>query len=112
VGDLKDNFLFHGTLQQWRIFPYVAAAYALAHFSTTIRHDLTDMQRSIMMKTDLDLQATVGGEIHALSSCTKPLASWLARDGIQECREACGGHGYLAGTSTVTWTGDYLLILF
>lgn len=83
-------------LQQWRIFPYVAAAYALAHFSTTIRHDLTNMQRSIMMKTDLDRQATVGGEIHALSSCTKPLASWLARDGIQECREACGGHGYLA----------------
>jgi acyl-CoA oxidase len=31
-----------------------------------------------------------------LSCGAKPLVGWAARDGIQECREACGGHGYLA----------------
>lgn len=35
--------------------------------------------------------------MHALSSSGKPLASWIARDAIQECREVCGGHGYLQG---------------
>ena len=40
----------------------------------------------------------MGAEIHALSSAAKPLAGWLARDAIQESREACGGHGYLSGT--------------
>lgn len=36
-------------------------------------------------------------EIHALSSGLKPTFSWMARDGIQVCREACGSHGYLRG---------------
>jgi len=37
-------------------------------------------------------------EIHVLSSAGKPLAGWIARAAIQDCREACGGHGYLKGT--------------
>lgn len=37
----------------------------------------------------------LGMEIHALSSAVKPVCTWAARDAIQECREACGGHGYL-----------------
>lgn len=43
------------------------------------------------------LQRNFGAEVHALSSAGKPIAGWLARDAIQECREACGGHGYLEG---------------
>ncbi|ERL86624.1 hypothetical protein D910_04031 [Dendroctonus ponderosae] len=37
----------------------------------------------------------LGAELHAISSASKPLAGWSMRDAIQECREACGGHGYL-----------------
>lgn len=37
----------------------------------------------------------LGMEIHVISSACKPVAGWLSRDAIQECREACGGHGYL-----------------
>jgi len=36
-------------------------------------------------------------EIHAMVSANKPLVTWTCRDAIQECREACGGHGYLKG---------------
>jgi hypothetical protein len=36
-------------------------------------------------------------EIHAMVSAAKPLLTWTCRDTIQECREACGGHGYLKG---------------
>lgn len=41
--------------------------------------------------------ADFGLEMHAISSSCKPVAGWLVRDGIQECREACAGHGYLKG---------------
>ena len=44
-----------------------------------------------------DLLAAVGMEIHALSSASKPLCGWTVRDAIQDCRESCGGHGYLKG---------------
>jgi alkylation response protein AidB-like acyl-CoA dehydrogenase len=44
------------------------------------------------------LQADLGMEIHVISSAGKPIAGWIARDAIQDCREACGGHGYLRGS--------------
>lgn len=55
-------------------------------------------------------------EIHAILSICKPLATWSSYYGLGECREACGGHGYLKVASlgdiranieaTITYEGD------
>ncbi|XP_054457488.1 peroxisomal acyl-coenzyme A oxidase 3 [Anoplopoma fimbria] len=83
-------------LQQWRLIPYLAAAYALEHFSKSIFMNFVEFQMGQIMRDKSDRQAEMGREIHAIGCSSKPLGSWTAQRGIQECREACGGHGYLA----------------
>ena len=49
------------------------------------------------MGGDKEYLNALGKEIHVISSASKPAVGWVLRDAIQECREACGGHGYLKG---------------
>ncbi|CAL1687763.1 unnamed protein product [Lasius platythorax] len=81
--------------QQWRIFPHLAATYAIKIFSTMFYKKMVGFVMSRFMGEEENSSADLGLEIHALSSATKPLCSWIARDAIQDCRESCGGHGFL-----------------
>ncbi|KAG7461867.1 hypothetical protein MATL_G00195700 [Megalops atlanticus] len=77
-------------LQQWRLIPYLAAVYAFDHFTKTMFTNFVEFQIGNMLKDKSERQAELGREIHAISCASKPLASWTAQRGIQECREACG----------------------
>ncbi|XP_006875384.1 PREDICTED: peroxisomal acyl-coenzyme A oxidase 3 [Chrysochloris asiatica] len=83
-------------MQQWRLLPYLAAVFALSHFSKCLFINLLEFYQGMQSQGRSAQQAALGREIHALASAGKPLTSWTAQRGVQECREACGGHGYLA----------------
>ena len=69
---------------QRRLMPLLANAYAL-HFGL---HYLTDR---FMARKEEDMQ-----EIEALAAGLKAWGTWNTTFTLQECREACGGKGYLS----------------
>ncbi|XP_051170141.1 peroxisomal acyl-coenzyme A oxidase 3-like [Leptopilina boulardi] len=72
-------------VQQGRLFPHIAALYAWTIFGYNI----------LRMSDSKKLSMAESSEMHALISATKPLSTWSSQTAIQDCREACGGHGYL-----------------
>ncbi|XP_031352226.1 peroxisomal acyl-coenzyme A oxidase 3-like isoform X2 [Photinus pyralis] len=82
-------------LHQWRLFPYVSAAAVLKIFTTSLTDDYLNAVEMSNTDTAIDNLREMISEIHAIISATKPLITWTCLHAIQECREACGGHGYL-----------------
>eukprot|EP00913_Durusdinium_trenchii_P018643 g17518.t1 len=70
------------TMQQERLLPLLATAYAFHCAGATMR---------AILKGD-------AATLHVASSGLKALCSRIAGDGIETCRRACGGHGYLAAS--------------
>ena len=82
-------------MQQIRLFPFLAAAFVHHNFFRDFFNNFYQFLMAGMAKDDPEQVAVMGQEIHGISSSGKPWAGWVAQAAIQECREACGGHGYL-----------------
>uniref|UniRef100_A0A7G3ACZ8 Acyl-coenzyme A oxidase n=1 Tax=Lutzomyia longipalpis TaxID=7200 RepID=A0A7G3ACZ8_LUTLO len=79
--------------QQYRLFPHLAIAFATLTFVDWLYHANYAIKQISLRGGDIGLSK--GIEMHALSSVAKAITTWAARDAVQDCREACGGHGYL-----------------
>ncbi|CAL1530163.1 unnamed protein product [Lymnaea stagnalis] len=76
--------------QQHRLFVQIATAYALSMAG----------RASIAAYTRVSAQIESGALeelpiLHALSAALKAFSSWEMAFGIEQCRLACGGHGYI-----------------
>lgn len=71
-------------MHQRRLLPPLAKTYAV-HFA------LQYLTSRFLNKTEDEMQ-----EIEALAAGMKAYSTWSTRDILQECREACGGKGYLS----------------
>ena len=80
----KEVSILNYRQHQRRLMPLVANAYA-HHFALQY---LTDR---FLTRTDKDIQ-----EIEALAAGLKAVATWNTTRTLQECRECCGGKGYLS----------------
>ncbi len=71
-------------MHQRRLIPPLAKTYAV-HFA------LQYLTSRFLNRTEDEMQ-----EIEALAAGMKSYSTWSTRDILQECREACGGKGYLS----------------
>ncbi|WP_030591343.1 acyl-CoA dehydrogenase [Streptomyces anulatus] len=85
-----EQLLLDYGLHQRRLLPLIARTYALHFAQDVVRTQLHD----VFSGTGDDPQARRLLESRAAG--TKALGTWHATRVVQECREACGGAGYLA----------------
>ncbi|KAK0542516.1 hypothetical protein OC846_006714 [Tilletia horrida] len=103
------------TMVQIRLFPILARAFAF-HYTAKFMFELYDRNQANVQKGDLSLLA----DMHALSSGLKSYTSIASAEAIEECRRACGGHGFSLAAGlptfyanylpTVTWEGDSYML--
>ncbi|KAI9262038.1 acyl-CoA dehydrogenase/oxidase [Sporodiniella umbellata] len=91
------------TMQQYRLFPIIAQAYA-CHFTGQEMHKTYRENQEKMAQGDFSYLA----DLHASSSGLKSLTTTLAVAAIEECRRACGGHGYSLFSGLGQFYQDYL----
>jgi acyl-CoA oxidase len=86
----EEQLLLDYGMQQRRLFPLLARTYALHFAQEVVAAQLHDVFSGISTD-ERDRRA-----LESRAAGTKALGTWHASDTIQECREACGGAGYLS----------------
>ena len=92
--DGSEVVLLDYRVHQRRLLPKLARAYALAFAQNELVARMHDVQTPIQTGGRADEHAQ--RELEARAAGIKALATWHATRTIQECREACGGAGYLS----------------
>ena len=98
--DQPEQLLLDYGLHQRRLFPLLARTYALHFAQDGLRRHFDDVfsGRATSEEIRRDLESKAAG--------IKALGTWHATRTIQECREACGGAGYLSANRFAALKAD------
>ncbi|CAG7844341.1 putative acyl-CoA dehydrogenase [Pseudoclavibacter triregionum] len=86
----EETVLMDYQLHQRRLIPHIATTYAQA-----FAHENFLRQFHGVFSGELDTPEN-REDLETLAAALKPLSTWKALEVLQECREACGGAGFLA----------------
>ncbi|MFH8642437.1 acyl-CoA dehydrogenase family protein [Streptomyces goshikiensis] len=98
--DTEEQLLLDYGLHQRRLLPLIARTYALHFAQDEVRAQLHEVFSGI----EDDAQAR--RRLESRAAGIKALGTWHATGVVQECREACGGAGYLAVNRFAALKGD------
>lgn len=100
AGEEREVQVIDHLTQQYKLFPQLAKCivFKLAAGNITELHEQVTLELTNGQFARLP-------EMHALSCCLKAVTSMDAVVGVETCRLACGGHGYLASSGFPGLTG-------
>ncbi|XP_043946436.1 peroxisomal acyl-coenzyme A oxidase 1 isoform X1 [Protopterus annectens] len=115
IGEPEPQILDYQT-QQYKLFPLLATAYAFHFVGQYMKQTYLRITGDINLGDFSELP-----ELHAQSAGLKAFTTWIATAGIEECRMACGGHGYsrssglpdiyVTFTPTCTYEGENTVMM-
>ncbi|MBS41826.1 MAG: acyl-CoA oxidase [Nocardioides sp.] len=92
-GDEQEDLLLDYGMHQRRLLPLLARTYAMRFAQDVVAERLHEVTTKDAAGEDVDL---LRRQLETRAAGTKALGTWHGTRTIQECREACGGAGYLA----------------
>ncbi|MEO6791627.1 MAG: acyl-CoA dehydrogenase [Ornithinibacter sp.] len=87
-----ETLLLDYGMHQRRLLPLLARTYAL----TCAQEEVARQLHEVFSQDTPDADDRARRALESRAAGTKALATWHASETIQECREACGGAGYLS----------------
>ena len=94
--DKPEQLLIDYGLHQRRLFPLLARTYAMHFAQDKLRENFQELFRFDADGTSDKETDEAQRALEARAAGTKAFGTWHASETIQECREACGGAGYLS----------------
>jgi acyl-CoA oxidase len=91
-------------VQRYRLFRQISMTYAIKISGSWMLNRFKDMEIGSTKLGNLDMLP----EIAAISSGLKALCTYFAWFGIEDCRKACGGNGYLMSSGIAHLSADYV----
>ncbi len=101
-----ENAVIDYQMQSYRLFKWLSTAYAFMFTGKAVVKQMSEVtQKLIAGDTDA---GDVLQEMHATSAGMKALCCTIAGDGMEDCRQMLGGHGYLMNSGVAADLQDYV----
>lgn len=92
--DGTENQILDYKQQQHRLLPLLASSYCFFFMGKHLLKRLKEIEDCLLYNKAVVTKQDVT-DIHASSSALKSYTTTVTADGIEDCRKACGGHGFL-----------------
>ncbi|KAH9255374.1 hypothetical protein BASA81_006493 [Batrachochytrium salamandrivorans] len=101
----EENAIIEYQNQRYRVLKAVANSYCMRMNGTWMALKMRKLQTDVLTPgavSDEDFQ-----EVHVAAAAMKGIVTLMAHLGIEDCRKACGGHGFLLNSGIGLLSGDY-----